>query len=40
MFIILAAVSLFSPVIKTMIASKKAKKQAAAAAVNDSESAS
>ena len=39
-FIILAAVSLFSPVIKTMIASKKAKKQAAAAAVNDSESAS
>ena len=40
MFIILAAVSLFSPVIKTVIASKKAKKQAAAAAVNDSESAS
>ena len=39
-FIILAAVSLFSPVIKTVIASKKAKKQAAAAAVNDSESAS
>ena len=31
-FIILAAVSLFSPVIKTVIASKKAKKQAAAAA--------
>ena len=40
LFIILAAVSLFSPVIKTVIASKKAKKQAAAAAVNDSESAS
>lgn len=39
-FIILAAVSLFSPVIKTVIASKKAKKQAAAATVNDSESAS
>ncbi len=39
-FIILAVVSLFSPVIKTVIASKKAKKQAAAAAVNDSESAS
>ena len=38
-FIILAVVSLFSPVIKTVIASKKAKKQAAAA-VNDSESAS
>ena len=39
-FIILAVVSLFSPVIKTVIASKKAKKQAAAAAVNDNESAS
>ena len=38
-FIILAVVSLFSPVIKTVIASKKAKKQAAAA-VNDNESAS
>lgn len=39
-FIVLAVVSLFSPVIKTVIASKKAKKQAAAATVNDSESAS
>ena len=38
-FIILAVVSLFSPVIKTVIASRKAKKQAAAA-VNDNESAS
>ena len=39
-FIVLAVVSLFSPVIKTVIASKKAKKQAAAAAVNDNESSS